>query len=99
MSIKVCHITSVHQRYATRIFHKKCTSLANTGYDVTLLVADGKKDKVSNNILIISTDFILKRDIIDKLNYGLCVLPNDIEELCQAMSYFIDNSSLTRNGI
>ena len=58
MSIKVCHITSVHQRYDTRIFHKECTSLANAGYDVTLLVADGKKDEVRNGVKIVSTDYV-----------------------------------------
>ena len=57
MPIKVCHITSVHQRYDTRIFHKECTSLANAGYDVTLLVADGKKDEISNGVNIVSIDY------------------------------------------
>lgn len=37
---KICHITSVHTRYDTRIFHKECSSLARAGYDVTLLVAE-----------------------------------------------------------
>lgn len=50
--IKVCHITSVHPRYDTRIFYKECTSLSKAGYDVTLLVADGLKDEVVNNVHI-----------------------------------------------
>lgn len=55
--IKVCHVTSVHQRYDTRIFHKECTSLAKAGYDVTLLVADNKAPEVRNGVKIISADF------------------------------------------
>ncbi len=57
MSVKVCHVTSVHQRYDTRIFHKECTSLAKEGYDVTLLVADNKAPEVRSGVKIISADF------------------------------------------
>lgn len=60
MSVKVCHVTSVHPRYDTRIFIKECTSLTNAGYDVTLLVADGKPDEVKNGVKIISVSDIPK---------------------------------------
>ena len=56
--MRICHVTSVHQRYDTRIFHKECTSLANAGYDVILLVADGKKDEVRNGVKIVSIDYV-----------------------------------------
>ena len=36
------HITSVHPRNDVRITFKECVSLSKAGYDVTLLVADGK---------------------------------------------------------
>lgn len=49
---KVVHITSVHQRYDTRIFHKECISLKKAGYDVSLVVADGKGDEEKNGIKI-----------------------------------------------
>jgi len=40
--IKNSHLTSVHPRYATRIFIKECTSLAKIDdYNVNLIVADG----------------------------------------------------------
>lgn len=57
MAVKVCHVTSVHQRYDTRVFYKECTSLANAGYDVTLLVADNKEPETRNGVKIISADF------------------------------------------
>lgn len=60
MSVKVCHVTNIHPRYDTRIFIKECTSLVNAGYDVTLLVADGKSDEIKNGVNIISVSDIPK---------------------------------------
>lgn len=54
---KICHITSLHNRYSTRIFYKQCNSLSNNGYDVTLLVNDAMDDEIKNKIKIISTKF------------------------------------------
>lgn len=50
---KVVHMSSAHPRSDTRIFLKQCSSLSKAGYDVTLIVADGKGDEVKNNIRII----------------------------------------------
>lgn len=47
---KVVHLTSVHPRTDTRILLKECRSLANNGYAVTLIVADGKGDEERNGI-------------------------------------------------
>lgn len=55
MNEKVCHITSAHNRYDVRILKKECASLANSGYDVTLLVNDNEPDEVVNNVKIVST--------------------------------------------
>lgn len=55
--IKVCHVTSAHNRYDVRIFHKECRSLANSGYDVTLLVNDAKDNEILDGIKIVSTQF------------------------------------------
>jgi len=49
---KICHLTSVHPRYDTRIFVKECQSLQKAGFDVTLIVADGKGNEIKNNIKI-----------------------------------------------
>ena len=37
--IKVVHITTVHKRTDVRILQKECTSLANLGFEVYLIVA------------------------------------------------------------
>lgn len=49
---KIIHLTSAHPRYDTRIFIKMCSSLAAHGYDVTLVVADGKGDEVQIGVSI-----------------------------------------------
>lgn len=50
--MKVCHLTSVHSRYDTRIFLKECRSLANAGYETALVVADGKGDEARDGVRI-----------------------------------------------
>lgn len=50
---RVAHLTSVHPRFDTRIFVKMCSSLANKGYEVSLVVADGLGDEVRNDVKIV----------------------------------------------
>jgi len=49
----VAHLTSAHPRYDTRIFVKECRSLAEAGYAVTLVVADGLGDEVKDGVRIV----------------------------------------------
>lgn len=51
---RVVHLSSVHRRYDTRVFLKECRSLAASGYEVILVVADGKQDEVRDGVTIIS---------------------------------------------
>ena len=50
--MKIVHLTSVHPRGDTRIYIKECCSLANAGYDVSLVVADDKDDDLSGEVKI-----------------------------------------------
>jgi glycosyltransferase involved in cell wall biosynthesis len=43
--MKVCHLTSVHHRNDTRIFYKELPALVEAGFQVSVVVADGKGDK------------------------------------------------------
>lgn len=51
--MKVVHLTSAHPRYDTRIFIKMTSSLAQYGYSVSLVVADGKGDECKNDVVIV----------------------------------------------
>lgn len=50
--MKICHLTSAHPRYDTRIFLKECRSLANAGYETALIVADGKGEERRDGVSI-----------------------------------------------
>lgn len=52
---KICHLTSVHPRIDTRIFHKQCKTLLNAGYDVSLVVQNDR-DEVIDGIQILAID-------------------------------------------
>lgn len=58
ISKKIVHLTSVHPRHDTRIFIKQCNSLAAHGYDVTLVVADGKADECKGRVKIIDVGYL-----------------------------------------
>jgi len=62
--IRICHLTSVHKRYDTRIFYKQCRSLAKSGYDVTLLCIDDLGDEVIDGVKIISTEIKIKNPLM-----------------------------------
>lgn len=52
-SHKIIHITSVHNRYDSRIFIKMCKSLASENFRVFLIVADGKGNEIRNRVSIV----------------------------------------------
>lgn len=61
MKKKVAHLTSVHSRHDIRILLKECSSLAKAGYNVSLVVADGKGDEVKNGVQIYDVGLIESR--------------------------------------
>lgn len=51
--VVIAHLTSVHPRYDTRVFLKMCRSLALSGYDVSLVVADGQGEEEKEGVRIL----------------------------------------------
>jgi glycosyltransferase involved in cell wall biosynthesis len=49
---RIVHLTSAHPRNDTRIFIKQCRTLAAHGYEVTLVVADGKGDDSRDGVAV-----------------------------------------------
>ena len=50
--IKVCHLSSAHHRFDTRIFYKQCQSLASDNRLVSLVIADGLGSEIKDDISI-----------------------------------------------
>ncbi|MCK4679162.1 MAG: glycosyltransferase [Bacteroidales bacterium] len=50
--MQACHLTSVHNRFDTRIFVNEIPSLASEGFEVCAIVADGKGDEERKNFNI-----------------------------------------------
>ena len=76
---KICHITSAHARYDTRVFENECVSLANAGYDVFLVVNDNLPDELIKGVHIVSTGKEVKRRIDRMLNGVNGVLEKSVE--------------------
>lgn len=55
MNKRICHCTSVHPVFDTRIFFKECCSLAKAGYEV-YLVAPNARDEVKNGVHIVGVN-------------------------------------------
>ena len=45
--MKICHITTVHKPFDTRIYYKECLSLMMAGYDVKIIAPHDKKEIIN----------------------------------------------------
>lgn len=59
--MKVCHVTSVHTTFDTRIFHKECRTLEQAGHDVILIAPADWEEKVVDGIRVIGLPRIARR--------------------------------------
>lgn len=59
--MNIVHLTSAHPRNDIRIFKKECRSLAKQGFNVSLVVADGKGRENRDDIEIIDVGASLSR--------------------------------------
>ena len=69
---KIVHITSVHQRFDTRIFQKECQSLRKAGYDVSLVVADGKGNETYQDIMGVKRPFdekVIVQELLEEMHH------------------------------
>lgn len=54
--MKIAHVAPLHERYDVRVFQKQCRYLADAGYDVTLITADGRGDGIADGIAIVDVN-------------------------------------------
>lgn len=93
---RICHLTSAHSRFDTRIFLKECRSLANYGYAVTLIVADGKGEDTRDGVSIL--DAGVSKGRIDRIkNITARILKMAIE--AQANVYHLHDPELIPAGL
>lgn len=87
--LKICHITSVHPRYDVRIFVKECVTLANHGYQVSLIVADNLiTEEIRDRVVIYSVGKPLDRK--DRLQHTGKKIFNKVLELSPDIVHFHD---------
>lgn len=51
---RICHISSVHSRYDSRIFQKECVGLSQNGFQTFFIVADGKENEIKEGVEILN---------------------------------------------
>jgi hypothetical protein len=69
---KICILTSVHQAFDVRIFHKQAKTLAQTGYDVTL-IAQHNKNEIVDGVKIVALSASPNR-LYRMIVTSLCIL-------------------------
>ena len=67
-SAKIVHITTVHPALDVRIFQKECRTLAQSGYHVTLLVANSNP-RVVDGVTIVGIS--IPRLRLNRMTFGM----------------------------
>ena len=70
---------------------------ANVGYKLGSIGNTKLFEYMLAGIPIICTDFVLWKEIIEKVNCGICVNPHDIAEIAAAINYLIENPIVAEN--
>jgi len=91
MSVKICHISSVHPRYDVRIYVKEILSLKTQGYNVSLLLADGKGNDKEKQIY----DIGKSSNRITRILFGLHKLYREALRLNCDIYHFHDPELIT----
>jgi len=74
--MKIVHLTSSHTRNDSRVFHKMCTSCAQAGHEVTLVLSDGKgsENDLDLNIIDVGSSWgRISRLVINPIKIALKV--------------------------
>ncbi len=95
--MKICHLTSVHQRYDIRIFEKECVSLANHGFNTFLIVNDALEDECYKGVTIVSTGYSEKSRMKRLISGRKYLLEKALE--CDASVYHIHDPELLPLGM
>lgn len=59
--MNICHVTSVHTTFDTRIFHKECKTLRQAGHDVTLVAQADWKEKIVDGVHVVGLPKVSQR--------------------------------------
>lgn len=68
---RICHISSAHPRYDTRILYRECASLQENGYDVSFVVNDELPDEIVNGVKVITTNKSCRFNRIRRMTAGV----------------------------
>jgi glycosyltransferase involved in cell wall biosynthesis len=90
---RVVHLTSAHPRFDARIFLKQCRSLAEAGYDIHLLVADGRGDCRRDGVTILDVGRPRRR--IERMSVTVGRMLRRAQELNPQVCHLHDPELLT----
>ena len=64
------------------------------GYEIGTIGNTKLFEYMTEALPVVCTDFILWKEMIEKYNCGVCVDPDDIDEIANAINYLLDNPEI-----